>query len=225
LIQQLIFDLPADARLTRDDFCVSPASALALAAVDAWRTWPNHKMLLIGPEGAGKSHLAQIWANDAQAVLLPAAELAGADIPALATASAVGVEDAETLGGDPAAEAALFHLHNLLATSGSLLVTANAPPRDWGLTLPDLASRMQAAPLTRLAPPDDALLTAVLAKLFADHQLSVSPNLIAYLVVRMDRSIAAARRLVDTLDAHALAQHRPITRAMAGKILDGGQPE
>ena len=220
MIQQLTFDLPAGARLTRADFCVTPANALALTAVDAWQTWPNNKMLVVGPEGAGKSHLAQIWAKDAKAVLMPATQLAAADISALATQPAVGIEDAETLAGDPAAEAALFHLHNLLATSGSLLVTAKTPPRDWGLTLPDLASRMQATALICLDPPDDALLTAVLAKLFADRQLAISTNLIPYLVVRMDRSIAAARCLVDALDARALSQHRPITRALAGEMLE-----
>lgn len=220
MIQQLIFDLPVGARLTRADFCVTPANALALAAVDAWRTWPNNKMLVVGPEGAGKSHLAQIWASDANAVLVPATQLAATDISALAAHRAVGIEDADTLAGDPAAEAALFHLHNLLATSGSLLVTGKTPPRDWGLTLPDLASRMQATALTCLDPPDDALLAAVLAKLFADRQLAISANLIPYLVVRMDRSIAAARRLVDALDARALSQHRPITRAMAGELLE-----
>ena len=220
MIQQLIFDLPVGARLTRADFCVTPANALALAAVDAWRTWPNNKMLVVGPEGAGKSHLAQIWASDANAVLVPATQLAATDISALAAHRAVGIEDADTLAGDPAAEAALFHLHNLLATSGSLLVTGKTPPRDWGLTLPDLASRMQATALTCLDPPDDALLAAVLAKLFADRQLAISANMIPYLVVRMDRSIAAARRLVDALDARALSQHRPITRAMAGELLE-----
>lgn len=220
MIQQLIFDLAVGARLTRANFCVTPANALALAAVDAWQTWPNNKMLVVGPEGAGKSHLAQIWASDANAVLVPATQLAATDISALAAHRAVGIEDADTLAGDPAAEAALFHLHNLLATSGSLLVTGKTPPRDWGLTLPDLASRMQATALTCLAPPDDALLTAVLAKLFADRQLAISANLIPYLVVRMDRSIAAARRLVDALDALALSQHRPITRAMAGELLE-----
>ena len=225
MIQQLTFDLPAETRLTRADFCLSPANALALAAVEGWQAWPNNKMLVVGPEGAGKSHLAQIWASDANAVLLRAADLVASDIPALATHGAVGVEDAETLAGNPAAEAALFHLHNLLATSGTLLITANAPPRDWGLTLPDLASRMQATALTRLDPPDDALLTAVLAKLFADRQLVISPNLIPYLVLRMNRSIAAARTLVDALDARALSQHRPITRAMAGEILDRAPSE
>lgn len=220
MIRQLTFDLPAVARLTRADFFTSPANALALAAIDLWQDWPNRKMLLIGPEGAGKSHLAQIWATDAGALLVPAASLADLDLSNLTTDAAIAVEDADTLAGQAAGEAALFHLHNLLAVSGTLLLTAQTPPRDWGLTLPDLASRMQATPITRLEPPDDALLGAVLAKLFSDRQLAVPANLIPYLLARMDRSITAARTLVDALDARALAQHRPITRAIAGELLE-----
>ena len=225
MIRQLTFDLPPEPRLTRADFYVSSSNALAMDAVDTWQNWPNRKMLLIGPHGAGKSHLAQIWATDAGAVLLPAVSLATADIAAFAADACVGVEDADTLAGDPVAEAALFHLHNLLARSGTLLVTALTPPRDWGLSLPDLASRMQATALTRLDPPDDGLLAAVLAKLFADRQLAISPNLIPYLIVRMDRSIAAAQSIVAALDARALSQHRPISFAIAAEILESDNPE
>jgi chromosomal replication initiation ATPase DnaA len=113
------------------------------------------------------------------------------------------VEDADHLA-DPADETALFHLHNLLgAQGGALLLTAAVPVRDWGLTLADLASRMQAIAVTRLDPPDDALLSAVLVKLFADRQITVAPALIPYLASRMDRSFAAARDLVARLDALA----------------------
>lgn len=220
MTRQLILDLPPEPRLTREDFCLAPSNSLALAAIDGWRSWPNRKMLLVGPQGAGKSHLAQIWAADAGAVLIFATDLATADIAALGTHGVVGVEDAEKLAGNPDAEAGLFHLHNLLAASGMLLVTTKSTPRDWGLALPDLTSRMQATALTRLAPPDDALLSAVLAKLFSDRQLAVPANLIPYLITRMDRSIAAARILVAALDARALSQHRPITRTLAGEILE-----
>ena len=133
---------------------------------------------------------------------------------------AVAVEDAEAVAGQRAHEAAFFHLHNLVTQAGHLLVTAARPPRDWGLTLPDLASRLQAAPLTRLDPPDDALLSAVLIKLFADRQITVAPALIPYLASRMDRSFAAARNLVARLDALALAEGRPVTRALAATLLD-----
>lgn len=225
MIRQLAFDLPPQQNLRREDFVPSPANALALAAVEGWQGWPGRRMLLVGPPGAGKSHLAAIWAALAGATVTPAQGLAGADLPALAATGAVVVEDAATLAGDPAAETALFHLYNLLAGTGALLVTAEAPPRDWGLRLPDLLSRLQAMPVARLDLPDDALLSAVLVKLFADRQIAVTPALIPWLVARMPRSIGAARGLVAALDAAALAEGRPITPRLAARILDSDGPE
>ena len=216
MIRQLAFDLPSAEAMTREHFFVAPSNALALAAVDGWQDWPGRKLMLIGPEGAGKTHLARIWAALTGAVILPAETLDGQDIASL-TGRAVVVEDADRLGE---AEAQLFHLHNLVTTTGALLLTARTPPRDWGMTLPDLKSRMQATPIAQLDGPDDALLSAVLVKLFADRQISVPANLIPYLISRMPRSIGAARALVATLDTRALAAGRPITRALAGEVLD-----
>jgi chromosomal replication initiation ATPase DnaA len=218
--RQLAFDLTGREALDRAAFCVSPANAAALAMIDAWRMWPQGMALLVGPPGAGKSHLAQIWANEAGALVRPAAGLATADLPALVAAPALLLEDADRVAGDPAAEAALFHLHNMARERHlPLLLTARTPPRDWGLALPDLASRMQALLLTRLDPPDDALLAAVLVKLFADRQVVVAPSLIPWLVPRMERSIAAARSLVADLDRKALARGGPITRADAAELV------
>ncbi|PCD77505.1 DnaA ATPase domain-containing protein [Pseudothioclava arenosa] len=218
--RQLAFDLPLKQAQGREDFFVAPANALALATLDAPQGWPGRRMLLIGPEGAGKSHLAQIWADAEGALLLAATDLAEADIPTLAT-RAVVLEDAEALAGNPDAEEALFHLYNLAqAEGGTLLLTARMPPRDWGIVLPDLASRMQALASVKISPPDDALLAAVLVKLFNDRQLTVAPQLIDWLVTRMDRSLATARRLVAALDARALAEGRKISRQLAGEVLD-----
>ncbi|MBL9063328.1 chromosomal replication initiator DnaA [Tabrizicola sp.] len=213
--RQLAFDLPSAEAMTREHFFVAPSNALALQAVEDWRNWPGRKLLVVGPDGAGKTHLAHVWAALADAVILSAEALAAADIASL-SGRAVVVEDADRIG---AAEAQLFHLHNLVTTTGALLLTARTPPRDWGLHLPDLVSRMQATPIAHLDAPDDALLSAVLVKLFADRQVAVPANLIPYLVSRMPRSIGAARALVAALDARALALGRPITRALAGEIL------
>ena len=217
MIRQLAFDLPSTAAMTRADFFVSPSNAVALQVVEGWQSWPGRKLLLIGPEGSGKTHLARVWAGLADAVILDARTLAEVDLAPLA-GTPVAVEDADHV--PPAAEAALFHLHNIVTPGGALLLTAKAPPRDWGLALPDLISRMQAAPLARLEAPDDALLSAVLVKLFADRQVAVPPNLIPYLISRMPRSVGAARTLVTALDARSLAGARPITRALAGEVLD-----
>jgi chromosomal replication initiation ATPase DnaA len=221
VIRQLAFDLPSAEAMTRADFFVTPSNALALQMVESWQAWPGRKLLLIGPEGAGKTHLAQVWAAAAGAIILPARDLGGVDIARLA-GRAVAVEDADRIGS---AEAALFHLHNLITLDAALLLTARTPPRDWGLTLPDLVSRMQATPVAQLDAPDDALLSAVLVKLFADRQVAIAPNLVPYLVSRMPRSVGAARALVAELDARALAAGRPITRALAGEVLDSASPE
>jgi len=219
--QQLPLPLPLRQSQGRDDFFVAPANALALATLDAPESWPSGRMLLIGPEGAGKSHLAQIWADARHAPVVRAADLTTEAAPQLVQARAVVVEDAADVAADPATQTALFHLHNLLqAERGLLLLTAATPPRDWGLTLPDLRSRMEATANVRISPPDDALLAAVLIKLFSDRQLTVPPALIPWLVSHMDRSLATARRLVAALDARALAEGRAITRPLAAEVLD-----
>jgi len=219
--RQMAFALPLRSASGREDFFISPANALALSTLDAPETWPQGRMLLIGPEGCGKTHLAQLWADERGACIISGAALAPQLVPALAAAAAVVVENAETLAGDPAAEAALFHLHNLIAAEGGLLLlTAGRSPRDWGLTLPDLVSRIAAFATVRIAPPDDALLAAVLVKLFADRQLAVAPSLITWLVPRIDRSLATARRVVAALDARALAEGGAVSRALAARVLD-----
>lgn len=219
--RQLILPLPVRQARGREDFFVAPANALALAALDAPEAWPAGRMLLIGPEAAGKSHLAAIWAEERGAEVLAAHALTIAAAPQLAARGAVVLEDAPRLAGDPQAEAAAFHLLNLIAAEGGrVLMTATCAPRDWGLALPDLKSRLDATPAVHIAPPDEALLTAVLVKLFADRQLAVAPQLIDWLVPRMERSLGAARALVAALDARALSEGRAVTRAIAAEVLD-----
>jgi chromosomal replication initiation ATPase DnaA len=221
---QLTFDLPARAALGRDDFFVSASNAVALASLEDWANWPSGKLVLAGPKGAGKTHLAHVWAADVNAAIIDACDLANADIPAIAANRYVVVEDADRLP-DAASEEALFHLHNLtLADGGRLLITATEAPARWNIALPDLASRMQGTTLARIDPPDDALLTAMLLKLFSDRQIAVPPRLIDYLVPRMERSHAAAAALVDGLDQASLAARKPINTAMASALLDNSAP-
>jgi len=206
--------------LGREDFFVSPANAEAVAMIEGWQDWPSHKLVLTGPAGAGKTHLAHVWAGLSSAEIVAARDLAKRDIARLARGRVV-VEDADAIAGDGTAETALFHLHNQISADGhALLVTARTPPHLWGVTLPDLASRLQGTLHSTLGAPDDALLSAVLMKLFTDRQLMPGPDVVPYLARRMERSFRAAEEVVADLDATALAQRRPITRQLAAQVLD-----
>ena len=224
MTRQLGFDLPVRTARGRADFLVAPSNAMAAALIDDWRNWPGRKLVLSGPEGSGKTHLAHVWADAAGAEIVQAAGLTAATVPDLARGP-VAVEDVPALAANPAAQDALFHLHNLVLAEGhALLLTGTGPVAAWGLTLPDLASRLQGATEAMLEPPDDALLSAVLAKLLADRQLTPRPELIPYLVTRMERSFAAAGRVVAALDAASLAERRPLSRVLAADVLDNLQP-
>lgn len=220
--QQLSFDLPVRTALGRDDFFVSAANAMALAMIESWANWGGGKLLLIGPSGAGKTHLTHVWAALTGATILPAQHLNTADIPSLAQGP-VAVEDVPLIAGDAAAQTALFHLHNLVLAEGHpLLLSGTSEPQFWGLSLADLISRLQGTGVARLEQPDDALLLALLAKLFSDRQLSPPPNLMDYLVRRIDRSYQAARDIVQLLDETALNQGRALNRALAIEVLEQG---
>ena len=219
MAEQLTFDLAARPSLSRGDFFVSEANQLALARLDAPQTWPNGKLVLVGPEGAGKTHLAHVWAEATGAVLIAADGLLEFDVGTLATN--VVVDDADQARGE--AETQLFHLHNQAAAEGHrLLLTATRAPSRWGTALPDLRSRMEASEVARIDAPDDALLAAVFVKLFADRQTGVSPATIKWLTRHVDRSFAEAARVVAALDARALAEGRAVTRDLAQEVLDKG---
>ena len=201
----------------RADFLPAPSNAAALALIDMPERWPQGRLILAGPEGSGKSHMAAFWAaeNGARRVSVSALSADAADA-LMPQGGALVVENAHRAGGAAGAELALFHLWNLSgARGGLLLLTARVPPRDWGLALPDLASRMASTALVRLDPPDEHLLTAVLVKLFADRQLSPGPGVIEALVRHMDRDLGLARRLVAEIDRDALSEGRAVTRPLA----------
>lgn len=219
--EQLAFDLPARPARGRADFFVAPSNAAALALIDGPADWPDRKLALVGPPASGKTHLVHVWAEATGAEIVEAADLAATDPAAVAASRHVAVEDAERIFGSAEAEDRLFHLHNLLQSDGGyLLITGRQPPGRWSPTLPDLRSRLQGMTAAQLAPPDDALLAAVLVKHFADRQIEVQPNVVAFLLPRISRSFEAAADVVARLDRAALAQGQAVTRALARRVLD-----
>jgi len=214
--RQLLLALDHAESFAREDFLAGPSNAAALALVERWPDWPHRVMALIGPEGSGKSHLASIWAAQAGARSIAARSLSHLDLPAAFATGALVVEDLEADGLD---ERALFHLLNLAREEGAyVLITARTAPGMLDLEILDLASRLRAVPMVFLAPPDDALLRALIVKLGADRQLLLDEALVTYLANHIERSFAAARNAVVRLDEEALRQHRPVTKALAVEL-------
>jgi chromosomal replication initiation ATPase DnaA len=204
----------------REDFVVADGNREALAWLDRWPDWPAPALALSGPPGSGKTHLARIWAARANATLIEGGALEGksvADLTALSAASpAIVIEHAER-----APDRGLFHLYNLIRERhGSLLLISEAPPAHWRITLPDLASRLRAAPAVAVASPDDELLGSIILKQLADRQLHAGVGVVQYLVSHMERSGEAVRRVVAALDRRALAERREIDRRLAADVLE-----
>jgi len=218
--RQLALALCHAENFAREDFLSGPSNAVALALVDAWPDWSHRTVMLTGPEGSGKSHLAAMWAQAAGARLIAARAVEEANVPAALATGALVVEDV-TAGSFE--EKALFHLLNLAREQDAfVMLTARTPPATFAIA--DLTSRLKALPVVAIAPPDDGLLRAVLLKLFSDRQLAVDEALLGYVGTRIERSFAAARAVVALLDAEAMRRKRPLTRALAAEILRTSEP-
>ena len=215
--RQLAFALPHAESLTRDNFLEGPANEAALALIESWPDWPNRIMLLVGPEGCGKSHLAAIWAEQAGARSIAAHALNPTAVPGALATGALVVEDLRPAEFD---ERAMFHLLNLAREDAAyILITARVPPSAYEIELRDLRSRLRAVPVVSLAPPDDLLFRGLIVKISADRQMSIDETVVSYLVSRIERSYAAARQAVELLDTEALRLGRPVTRALAVELL------
>jgi len=213
----LAFALPHAESLSRDNFLEGPANAEALGLIDCWPDWPNRVMLLVGPEGSGKSHLAAIWAEESGARSTMAHALTAAAVPGALATGALVVEDLTAGNFD---DRALFHLLNLARQEEAyVLITARLDPSAMEVDLRDLRSRLRAVPVVHLMPPDDGLFRALIVKFCADRQLSIDESVVSYIASRIERSFAAARRTVALLDAEALRLGRPVTRALAAELL------
>lgn len=227
--RQLTFDIFEDRPgLARADFLVSDSNEAAFRAATDWTTWPDGRLVLTGPAGSGKSHLAAIWLTAIGGVGIAADTLTESRLRALLLERAILVEDVPRIAKLPGparrqCEEMIFHLWNHAAAEDVyLLMTGRGAPAHWPILTPDLASRLQGTAKVDISPPDDALLSSLLVKMFADRQLHVAPDVVEYLVRRIERSFEGVSAAVAELDRRALTERRKISRPFAARLFGGG---
>lgn len=224
--KQLAFDLEHRPALGEEDFLVTGCNSDAVAWIDRYPDWAAPALVLSGGTGAGKTHLARVFMAKSGAEEIAAKTLRDQSVPEFPNAEAVVIEDSDRVMGDPVAEEALFHLYNQARSENRyMLLTARTPAARWPINLPDLASRLRAAPSVEIADPDDALLTALLVKLFADRQISIDRAVLEYVIPRIERSFHAAQAFVAAADKTALEGKRRITVPLAREVLSRQQEE
>lgn len=216
--EQLALALPHLAALGAEDFLVSQSNAQAAALIEAWPRWPAPSIAVIGPHGAGKTHLANVWRSKSGASVIAGSDLTDRAVPAFEQGRALVVEDIDR---GIASERILFHILNLAREHRlGLMITARTAPGELEIALPDLRSRLRALPIAVIEAPDEVLLKAVLVKLFADRQLNVEPHVVNFLALHLERSMEALGRVVAETDRLALARQRKVTRALAQEALE-----
>lgn len=218
---QIPLDLKHRTAYGREDFLISPCNQDAAAWIDKWPEWSAPALILYGPAASGKTHLGAVWATKSKSAILNPDDIVQNDAEAISKISDnLVIRQAHLLIGDRASEEKLFHLYNMAKEAKrSLLLTSRAPANGLTFTVPDLSSRLRAAPCIAIQSPDEPLLTALLVKLFRDRQINVSQELIQYIMPRMERSFAAAQDLVIKADKRALAEKRNITIPLIREIL------
>lgn len=225
--EQIPFDLGGRSALGREDFLIGPCNDAATGWVDEWPGWPAPVLILSGPAASGKTHLAAVWQEKSEAASIKPEKLLVFSANELAAqAQHIVIDGLDPWIGERRAEETLFHLYNIFKEERrSLLITTRMAPNHIDFAIPDLASRLRAAPVASIHPPDDMLLASVLIKLFSDRQLSASNDVIKYILPRMSRSFADAKAIVETADHMALAAKQKISVPLMRKVLAALQQE
>ena len=219
--RQLSLDLAFRPAMEREDFLVSECNAAAVDAIDRFESLSPPLLVIVGPIGAGKTHLSEVWRTSSNAVRADAGGL-GEDMAArMLEAGAAIIED---MPGDPGAldEGTLFHILNAAVQNRiRLLMTSRTAPPAWGLVTEDVKTRLRLATVVTIDLPDDVLFSALIMKLMADRQMTVAANALRYAVPRLERSFEAAENFVEAVERVSVEKRKTVTLGIVREVIAG----
>jgi hypothetical protein len=173
---------------------ITEANASVFAGLGNATSWMGRCAILTGPARSGKSLMARYFAGQGGTV----------------------IDDAETSGAE-----VLFNAWNRAQEGEApLLLISRWRPADWNIALPDLRSRLGAALLLEISPPDDELIEQLLQKQLADRGAAISVDALSYVKRRIERSYAAIEAFARAANALALADNAPVNLALVKRILE-----
>ena len=216
-IHQLPFEFSHPRYMKRSDFIKSPCNAEALEMIELWPHWQQFGMCIYGSEHCGKTHLAHIFSeivSQKRNSPFPVPLIEASEVTSEIIADLFAYDQClivENLNNE-IDERAFFHLINTYRdNNGFILFTSVLPPARIKYSLPDLASRLNMLPAIGICEPDDELLSALIIKLFMDRQITISKEIMNYILMNMQRSFCYAHRLVEEIDNISMSYKRAIS--------------
>jgi DnaA regulatory inactivator Hda len=218
--QQLLLELPLKPNYSKTDFVESSCNGEAIQWIERWPDWPVKMIAIFGETGCGKTHLAHIWQEKAQAKYLTPSDIHQlSPLEATQDTSAIVLDDVDLIVNEKSSQDWLFHFYNLMKEDQKdLLLCCQTPPTQWPVSLPDLKSRLATVMSIAVNPPDEEALKAVLFKLCSERGMTLSADVGEYILRRVERSFDSIRSLVATLDQHTLSQHRQLTLGLVREV-------
>ena len=215
-MQQLAIPLPDQVTTDASTLLVEAATREVWTWLSAWPEWPLPQVVVVGPVGAGKSHMARALSLLRGGILLTAEE--SLDPLYLVHSFPIIIVDGYDCYKD---ESWLFHLYNLAQEHHRQVVYfGRTAPASHSFMVKDLASRLRSLPCLEIHEPDDDLFRKLFRKELLKRGMLCGDDILEYIYRRFDRSYTTIHYLVKVIDELTLSQQRPLTLPLLKEIID-----
>ncbi|MCR5225298.1 MAG: hypothetical protein K6C34_04410 [Alphaproteobacteria bacterium] len=219
-MQQEIFNFKKNENLEWSDFIEGDENREALMYLMQWPHWGKNVLIIFGESGCGKTHLAGLWAQSANAVYVLRDSLNYNPRDLFNTESNFVIDDFDEVISDEKNFSWLFHFFNILSEKDKyLLILSKKPPISWKISLEDLRSRLLSYPSVGIENPRDDLLFSIAKKISRDLGIYISDAALLYLLNVINRDVTTLAETLKVLDKFSMSYKKSITVAFIKKYL------